>query len=343
MQRLWGVLIALLTSIPLLAETRLTPVVHLGGSMDGEDSHPVMYFDYRELNLQLDATDPKRSEAFDRLTVFLPRVDDPEDERPYPNIRTRAGEHFDPEQVYVSEDGSVVIVKAVAGNAARWLFVDAKEVKLIGQLPAAQVIIDDSQLSWEGAAAALDQRLQALAPLDAWERALWPQHEVSIRDARNIVEDWFVNHVSPEFDAAGLQLIRDLFNAPVQPIEPRALIGRWRVRSIQASSYGVFVYPYFAATIEAAGEQLKLSKTTGSQRRQGLLFQSRGGKDGLIFLGGATVNDDPPVAYSGLGPDRQAPLASDSVGVLTQLGPDHLILLLDARYGSSFEIYELKR
>ncbi len=178
--------------------------------------------------------------------------------------------------------------------------------------------------------------------LDAWERALWPHHEPAIRDGRAMVEEWLRNAATGGFDPAALRLLRELMGAPVQDIDPEHLVGSWRVRSIQATEYGVFVYPFFAARIERAGEQLRLSKTSGSQRRQGLLFRSRGGASGLIFLGGASVQGEPAVGYSGLDPEPRTPRESDTVGVLWQLARDRLIVLLDASHGG-FEIYELRR
>lgn len=325
-------------------EERIVPVVHLPGSMDGEDGgHPAMYFGHGSLNFQLDASGPDPLGPFDRLTIFVPRVGGAKDERPYPQVLAQPGEAFDPEQVHISEDGRILILKASSAGGARWLFIDTETVEPIGALPESQVIIENDQLSWEGAGEALDRRLRALLSLDPWERALWPQHEVAIRDGRAIVEDWLQNAVGEDFDAEGVRLVRELMAAPVQAIEPSRLLGAWRVRSIQADPRGVYVYPFFAARIERAGEALRLRKTSGSQRRQGLLFTSRGGPEGLIFLGGATVNEEPPVGYSGLDPEPRAPRESDTVGVLWQLSPDHLIVLLDASYGGGFEIYELRR
>lgn len=344
MRTFLAVLLAACLAAGVTAGERVLPVLSLDGSMDGEDSdHPAMYFSYEGLEFRLDASGPDPLGPFDRLTIFFPRVGSAEEDRPFPSVHARRGEAFDPEQVHVSEDGRVLILKLRSEQAARWLFVDTRQAAAIGELPEDRVILEDAQLSWEKAPPELDRRLLALVALDPWERALWPQHEVAIRDGRAIVEEWLQNEATQGFDAEAVGLVRRLMAAPVQAIAPERLIGAWRVRSIQAGSLGVFVYPFFAARIERAGEQLRLSKTSGSQRRQGLLFASRGGPEALIFLGGATVHDEPPIGYSGLDPQPQGPRESDSVGVLWQLGPDHLIVLLDAAYGGGFEIYELKR
>lgn len=91
-----------------------------------------------------------------------------------------------------------------------------------------------------------------------------------------------------------------------------------------------------------AGERWRLRKSSGSQRRLGLLYASS--DDGLVFLGGQSVNDDPQPYYS-RGPNRSAELSteSDSAGVLYQLGSDRLLLILNVDWSGHFELYELRR
>ncbi len=340
MRTYWWVLLA---AWPLwLSAAASTPLVQLSGSADGEDANIGLYFGYRDLNFQLDSSISQES-SFDRLVLFVPRATDANDATPFPSIQLKAGERFDERNVWGSEDGSVLILKIQSAAGARWMFVDTVDAQRLGELPETSIVIEDNQLSWSDVPAALDQRLAALFPLDPWERWLWPHQEAAIRDARAIVEEWQTQAQS-NFNSEGVAAVRALMNAKALPIDPEGFVGEWKVRSIQADTTDVYVYRYFDAKIERAGAHLRLSKTTGSQRRQGILYSSRGGNDGLIFLGGATVNDDPPVGYS-RADDRPAtePAQSDTVGVLYQIAPDHLWIILDATWGVGFEIYELKR
>ncbi len=130
------------------AEERIIPVVQLLGSMDGEDGeHPAMYFAYGRLDFRLDVSDRTRSEAFDRLTVFVPQVGGATNHRAHSSLRVSAGESFDPHQVHISEDGSILILSVAAPGGTRWLFVDTATVEPIGELMASRVIIEEGQLS----------------------------------------------------------------------------------------------------------------------------------------------------------------------------------------------------
>ena len=85
---------------------------------------------------------------------------------------------------------------------------------------------------------------------------------------------------------------------------------------------------------------LLFDKSSGSQRRSGRLLPAADGT--WVFLGGATVNDDPRKTYSTLESPGAAARESDSAGVLRKIGDHHFLMILDAK-PESYEIYELRR
>lgn len=197
----------------------------------------------------------------------------------------------------------------------------------------------------DGATVAGDPHSASERLLDEWQRLLWPEHASRIHDARTITADWRQGQgAGDEFEAEGRALLAELLDAPTLPVRRPDLPGRWRVRSLQASSLGVFLYPWFKASIEPVGSSLRLRKTTGSQRRLGMLYANSGDPETLVFLGGTSVNEEMQPHYS-RGPDGNAECAldSDSVGLLYQLAPDRLLMILDADWGGQFELYELRR
>ncbi|GAB2515602.1 DUF4893 domain-containing protein [Lysobacter humi (ex Lee et al. 2017)] len=134
---------------------------------------------------------------------------------------------------------------------------------------------------------------------------------------------------------------RELLRRAARPQPLGDVVGRWRVRSLQVNAHGTFAYPFFAASIARDGARLRFAKTSGSQRRSGLLLPSGDGRS-LAFIGGATVNDEPPVAYSRIDDPGAAPRESDSVGRLVRIGPRELLLVLDPA-PDRYELYHLAR
>lgn len=97
----------------------------------------------------------------------------------------------------------------------------------------------------------------------------------------------------PELEQLELSLAQ-----PVVAVDEKGLLGDWKCRSTQADQYGIYRYPNFQCRIRRTDRGLFLEKTSGSQRVSGYLF--REGTQRYVFLGGATVNDEPQVAFSGL-------------------------------------------
>ncbi|MCR6662859.1 MAG: DUF4893 domain-containing protein [Luteimonas sp.] len=145
------------------------------------------------------------------------------------------------------------------------------------------------------------------------------------------------------FDAgsADAERLAALLERPLQPIGD--ITGAWQVRSLQLHMGQVYVYPYFEARIETDACGHRFAKTTGSQRRSGVLYPIEGAPDRLAFLGASTVNDDPPRAYDPARPaGTEFPGSANSAGWLARIGPDELLMVFDAEPGR-FEAYHLRR
>jgi Domain of unknown function (DUF4893) len=141
---------------------------------------------------------------------------------------------------------------------------------------------------------------------------------------------------------AELPFLDSVLAAKPAPIKGSDLAGDWKVRSVQHGTGGaVFAYPWFKCRIsEAERGELKFEKTNGSQRRSGKLYRHNG--TSWVFLGGATVNDDPQVGYQGKAAKGE-PADSDSSGVLVGIGQGRYAMVMDFGGPRGWEIYELKK
>ncbi|WP_191993085.1 DUF4893 domain-containing protein [Pseudomonas aeruginosa] len=136
----------------------------------------------------------------------------------------------------------------------------------------------------------------------------------------------------PELEQLELSLAQ-----PVVAVDEKGLLGDWKCRSTQADQYGIYRYPNFQCRIRRTDRGLFLEKTSGSQRVSGYLF--REGTQRYVFLGGATVNDEPQVAFSGLA--HGAPAESDVVALLRPHAGGFLLLFPERRGG--YEVLEFSR
>lgn len=146
---------------------------------------------------------------------------------------------------------------------------------------------------------------------------------------------------------AGSRTARALLERAMQPQRLGDITGTWQVRSIQVNPDHDFAYayPFFRARIGRDACGFTFAKTTGSQRRTGVLRAIAGESRALAFLGGSTVNDDAARAYSRMADPRataQAP--SDTQGRLVRIGARELLMVMDVAPASGrFELYHLKR
>lgn len=180
--------------------------------------------------------------------------------------------------------------------------------------------------------------LHVISGTSSYQSTIWPEHQIYVDTAKQNLRHWYDNADLTDAEPEALVLIKQTLTASPQRLDLPALLGQWRVRSLQGSSLGLYLYPFFRSSIRADGEgRYWFEKTTGSQRRSGHLYPDG---DRLVFLGTSTVNDEPQGIYRAKNAQGQA--ANESVGVLWQLSATHLIMLLDAD-SEQFEIYELRR
>ena len=169
-----------------------------------------------------------------------------------------------------------------------------------------------------------------------WTQIILPGHRGMIEATPQGLLDAITN---AKDDVAEL---RPLLERPALPLG--RIDGNWRVRSLQSNFGSIFAYPYFAARIDTADCGHTFAKTTGSQRRTGVLYPIDGDDTRLAFLGASTVNDDPPRDYDPSRPaGDQRSGEENSAGVLYRIGANELLMLLDARGDGRFEVYHLRR
>jgi hypothetical protein len=174
-----------------------------------------------------------------------------------------------------------------------------------------------------------------------WQDVIHEAHRASVNDPLRSIDRVNANLAPEATGREELGKIRELVGGEALPVKRSELVGSWSCRSTQASSLGIFAYPFFQCRISESPEGLLFQKITGSQRRSGYLFADGGRR--FVFLGGQHVNEDPAVFYSGMsgGSDGES-LERDSVGVLQKKGENRLVMILDAS-PDRYEIYELVR
>ncbi|MDH5834636.1 DUF4893 domain-containing protein [Luteimonas kalidii] len=192
-----------------------------------------------------------------------------------------------------------------------------------------------------GSVAATPEPTPEAGPDDAgdpcdWARLALPRHRAMVDATPQALLDAVA-------DARGdVAPLRTLLQRPALALGE--IDGTWRVRSLQSNAGTVYAYPWFQARISPTACGHAFAKTTGSQRRSGQLYPMAGDDTRLAFLGASTVNDDPPRAYEPeRSPQSQRFGEENSAGVLYRIGPDELLMLLDADGGERFEVYHLRR
>lgn len=175
-----------------------------------------------------------------------------------------------------------------------------------------------------------------------WREAAWPEDRAAITTGLDTARDLATRFTPAN---AGSHAARGLLDRAMAPRALGDIAGQWQVRSIQLHDDFAYEYPYFKARIGRERCGWTVAKTTGSQRRNGVLLGTAGEQHALAFLGGSTVNDDPVRAYSRIAdPNAQVAAESDSTGRLVRFGRRELLLILDVEQGrGGFELYHLKR
>ena len=140
-----------------------------------------------------------------------------------------------------------------------------------------------------------------------------------------------------EQDTLELQRISKVLSQKKEVISAKDLLGLRKVRSIQIGRLGVFKYPYFICKFKQKEEGLFFEKTTGSQRKSGIVFADEPTQ--MVFLGGWSVNENPQKPYSGLVGSKVTEY--DSVGVFVKRGGR--ILAVFPKGPQSYEVYEFSK
>jgi Domain of unknown function (DUF4893) len=275
--------------------------------------------------------------------------DGPEEDNPvnlFPRLTLAKGLRFDPKNVYRSEDSSLIVLQIVKGKELQWLFVAQDNTRELARLPFADVsLVSSNRLQLNKSPPdKLKKAIAAIVPQPEWKKYLWDEHNYKIYTAEAILSDWSDKQIPKGSDASAAKLLRELMPAKKQAIDPKILLGEWRVRSLQSDSENLYLYTFFKATIRADANGIIFEKTSGSQRRMGRLYKDSAANK-WVFLGGSYVNDDKPIAYSvgGTKPDAAEPKPSDSVGVFYQISSKRAMMILDAESTDEYEIYELVR
>ncbi len=174
-------------------------------------------------------------------------------------------------------------------------------------------------------------RTGVATPANSSSAACWPSSRTP-RPSTSATTTGAFEEFLPELEQLELSLAQ-----PVVAVDEKGLLGDWKCRSTQADQYGIYRYPNFQCRIRRTDRGLFLEKTSGSQRVSGYLF--REGTQRYVFLGGATVNDEPQVAFSGLA--HGAPAESDVVALLRPHAGGFLLLFPERRGG--YEVLEFSR
>lgn len=138
----------------------------------------------------------------------------------------------------------------------------------------------------------------------------------------------------PEFAA--------LIAAPHLPFALDDLEGDWRMRSLQATDYGAFIYQYFPARIYREDGAYVFDKDSGSQRHRGLLAQ----KDATsaFFVGALYYGYEAPRLYSAmtLGETTPEQREFDAVAEIYRIGEEHFLMAFAPEDGR-YRLYEIRR
>jgi hypothetical protein len=146
---------------------------------------------------------------------------------------------------------------------------------------------------------------------------------------------------APREDVA---VIHSLLDAQPSQISAGALTGTWRCRTIKLGGMTPdVIYSWFKCRIGGRGEKLTFEKLTGSQRTYGTLYPDASG--GYVYLGAASVADEPRHFYSGSSASVGAPgTPDDQIGLLLATGANSARIEFPYPVQeSTFDVIELRR
>lgn len=121
------------------------------------------------------------------------------------------------------------------------------------------------------------------------------------------------------------------------------LEGEWRMRSLQATELGAFIYQYFPARIYPEAQALIFDKNSGSQRHRGMLAQ----RDDMtvFFVGALYYGDEAPRLYSTMTSGEITPEQRefDAVAEINKIGENHFVMAFAPEDGGRFRLYEITK
>lgn len=252
--------------------------------------------------------------------------------------------------VWATPDFRLVLWRGRDSNKEFWQVVKTSPCELLGMFPGKTFSIKNKRISFSGEIPETLQpyffpELALKKSTPNWRDAVGHVHMHRLENSRTWVSKALAkNSTNPE-SAAAQKIARELLAAPVFPIDAASLAGEWKVRSIQGSPGAHFAYPFFKARITTSESGLLIAKTSGSQRRSGMILPDQ--KLRSVFLGGKSMNDEPPKSYHGLdkigSKEYIAPKDTDTFGTVERIGKNHLLMILDAKDTGEYELYELVR
>jgi hypothetical protein len=244
---------------------------------------------------------------------------------------------FRPELVFQTADAETLLLGA-GDSLHGFELASGKELGKIALTQSQK--IDRDRIVQGDVPAALKAALQRSENAPAWLRVVWPYHAYLIRDWQQLMRqvDTEMQATADAENQKDFALVQALLQGPWQSIQPSALLGAWKCRSIQVNSLGVFAYRDFNCLIEDAGDALRFSKRNGSQRKSGRLYLDAGQQ--MVFLGASTVNDEPQGSYSK--GQELSPQDADAFGWLRVKSKQQALMLFNPD-GTGYELYELRR
>lgn len=131
-----------------------------------------------------------------------------------------------------------------------------------------------------------------------------------------------------------------LIAAPHLPFSIGELDGNWRMRSLQATDLGAFIYQYFPARIYPQAQAHVLDKNTGSQRHYGFMAQLD--DTTVFFVGALYYGYESPRFYSSMAGVDTTPEQRefDAVAEIYKIGENHFLMAFAPRDNRA-RLYEI--
>ncbi|UYQ72125.1 DUF4893 domain-containing protein [Pelagibacterium flavum] len=163
-----------------------------------------------------------------------------------------------------------------------------------------------------------------------WETGL----QALLDELKDSSEDQETLDAIPEFER--------LIEAEHLAFSIEELDGSWRMRSLQATDYGAFIYQYFPARIYPEAQAMVFDKNSGSQRHRGLMAQLDA--ETVFFVGALYYGYEDPRIYSAMTPGEvtEEQREFDAVAEIYKIGDNHFLMAF-APSANRFRLYEIRK